>query len=188
MQFRQLLFIKNATAAVLNRRIHANTRQRMNHVGGIVDLSQPCEYDDCLMVSSYDQHGFKLSDGRAIFGSMCVFPRSILSWNVKNHLEICEETLSLFLTLQPKLDVLVLGIGDDAPTPELSIRIISLIKKYKMNIEVLPTRSACGHFNFLNTEHRIIGCGLIPPRRAVSLDSHNLGHSNRQSDIYDADD
>ena len=73
------------------------------------------------------------------------------------------QSLCLFFMLEPKLDVLILGIGDKGPTPNFSMRIINLMKKYQTNIEVLPTQAACGNFNFLNTEHRNVACGLIPP-------------------------
>jgi len=50
-----------------------------------------------------------------------------------------EESLSIFLVLEPKIDVLILGIGDQAPTPVFSKRIMEFMKKYKINVEVLRT-------------------------------------------------
>lgn len=65
--------------------------------------------------------------------------RSVLSWNVNSFEDINEESLSLFPTLEPKIDVLIIGIGDQSPPPSLSKRIVEFMKKYKINVEVLRT-------------------------------------------------
>lgn len=65
--------------------------------------------------------------------------RSVLSWNVNSFEDINEESLSLFPTLEPKIDVLIIGIGDQSPTAVLSRRIIEFMKKYRINVEVLRT-------------------------------------------------
>lgn len=65
--------------------------------------------------------------------------RSVLSWNVNSFEDINEKSLSLFPTLDPKIDVLIIGIGDQNPTPALSKRIIEFMKNYKINVEVLRT-------------------------------------------------
>lgn len=65
--------------------------------------------------------------------------RSVLSWNVNSFEDINEKSLSLFPTLDPKIDVLIIGIGDQSPTPALSKRIIEFMKNYKINVEVLRT-------------------------------------------------
>lgn len=48
-------------------------------------------------------------------------------------------------------------------TPSFSSNIISFMKKYNINVEVLPTEQACTTFNFLNGEGRIVAAALIPP-------------------------
>lgn len=63
----------------------------------------------------------------------------MLSWNINSFEDINEESLSLFPTLEPKIDVLIIGIGDQNPTPTLTKRIIKFMKKYKTNVEVLRT-------------------------------------------------
>lgn len=53
--------------------------------------------------------------------------------------DITEESLSLFTALDPKLDLLIIGIGDQTASPTLSKRILGFMKKYKINVEVLRT-------------------------------------------------
>lgn len=67
--------------------------------------------------------------------------RSVLSWNVGSVDDINEDTLSLFYILEPKIDILVLGLGDTIVTPEFTKRILAFMRKYKVNIEILTTES-----------------------------------------------
>lgn len=53
--------------------------------------------------------------------------------------DINEDSLSLFYTLEPKIDILVLGIGDQKVTPKFSRKIIEFMRKYRINVEVLST-------------------------------------------------
>lgn len=94
---------------------------------------------------------------------MAIFPRSVLSWNVESHEDITEESLSLFTALEPKIDLLVVGIGDQQTTPAFTRKIIEFMKKYRINVEVLNTEQACATFNFLNAEGRVVAAALIPP-------------------------
>ena len=64
-----------------------------------------------IYVTSFSSTGFKLSNTYGVVGPCILFPRTILSWNVANAKDITPESLTLFSLLEPKLDVLVLGIG-----------------------------------------------------------------------------
>ena len=86
-----------------------------------------------------------------------------MSWNISNYEEINDKSLSLFCVLEPKIDVLVIGSGDQPMTPKFSGNIISFMRKYGINVEVLPTEQACTTFNFLNAEKRMVAAALIPP-------------------------
>lgn len=70
---------------------------------------------------------------------MAIFPRSILSWNIQTVDDITEESLSLFCVMEPKLEILVIGVGDGDVSPALSNRIKGITRKYKINVEILPT-------------------------------------------------
>lgn len=89
--------------------------------------------------------------------------RTVMSWNVRNFEDVNEKSLSLFCVLEPKIDVLVIGSGDNVITPKFSAGIISFMRKYNINVELLPTEQACTTFNFLNGEGRIVGGALLPP-------------------------
>jgi NADH dehydrogenase [ubiquinone] 1 alpha subcomplex assembly factor 3 len=65
--------------------------------------------------------------------------------------------------MEPRLDILVLGIGDAQPAPAFRKEMFLLMKKHNINIEVMTTESACTTFNFLNAESRLVAAALIPP-------------------------
>lgn len=86
-----------------------------------------------------------------------------MSWNIKTFRDVNENTLSLFTVLEPKIDILVIGSGDEQITSEISKSIIQFMKKYRINVELLPTEQACTTFNFLNGEGRMTAAAIIPP-------------------------
>ncbi len=90
--------------------------------------------------------------------------------------DINEKSLSLFCVLDPKIDVLVIGTGDQATTPEFSRNIMAFMQKYKINVEVLRTEQACATFNFLNSEGRIVAAAMIPPN-VMNINENDLARS-----------
>ncbi|XP_055549808.1 NADH dehydrogenase [ubiquinone] 1 alpha subcomplex assembly factor 3 [Wyeomyia smithii] len=121
------------------------------------------EADAGLLINSYSQMGFRLSNDMVVIGPMAIFPRSVFSWNVSSHEDINEESLSLFSVLEPKVDILVVGIGDQQVTPSFSRKVLDFMRKHRINVEVLSTEQACATFNFLNAEGRVVAAALIPP-------------------------
>ena len=122
------------------------------------------ELDRGLMIDAYSQAGFRLNNGINVVGPMAIFPRTVLSWNVGNSENINEASLSLFGVLEPKIDILVIGVGDDKITPAFSKKIVEYMRKYRINVEVLSTEQACTTFNFLNHEGRVVAGAMIPPK------------------------
>lgn len=86
-----------------------------------------------------------------------------MSWNIDNFEQIDEKALSLFPLLEPKIDLLVIGIGDQQATPKFQLKILSFMKKHNINVEVLSTEAACTTYNFLASESRMVAAALIPP-------------------------
>lgn len=104
-----------------------------------------------------------------------------MSWNIDNFEEINEKTLSLFPLLDPKIDILVVGIGDQQASPKFQKNILTFMKKYNVNVEVLNTESACTTYNFLASEGRMVAAALIPPQNLiVTEDDYAKYMINRQ--------
>ncbi|KAK3855103.1 hypothetical protein Pcinc_038479 [Petrolisthes cinctipes] len=133
------------------------------------------ETDAGLMVDSFSQSGFRLNNGMMVIGPMAIFPKTVLSWRVNSSYDINEDSLSLFYLLEPKIDLLIIGIGDKGST--VDTKVIQFMKNKGINIELMPTESACTTFNFLNQEGRYVAGALIPP---ISL-------SIREDDVVQAE-
>ncbi|XP_046463416.1 LOW QUALITY PROTEIN: NADH dehydrogenase [ubiquinone] 1 alpha subcomplex assembly factor 3-like [Daphnia pulex] len=112
------------------------------------------------------------------FGPIAIFPKSILSWNVQSAEDINEDSLSLFYTLEPKIDILVIGIGD--PIKKLRHNIIKYMKDKKINLEISTTERACATFNFLNVEGRCVAGALIPPTK-YRINEDDIVSTQRQN-------
>uniref|UniRef100_A0AC35TNA5 NADH dehydrogenase [ubiquinone] 1 alpha subcomplex assembly factor 3 n=1 Tax=Rhabditophanes sp. KR3021 TaxID=114890 RepID=A0AC35TNA5_9BILA len=114
--------------------------------------------------------GFRMIDGSFLYGPIAVFPKTVLSWRVLTVDDITPESLSLFLMLQPKLDILVLGVGDKKNIDAVRKRIIPVMQKYRIGLELMPTEEAIATFNFLNSEDRYVAAALYPPDDLVVTD------------------
>lgn len=114
------------------------------------------------------------------------FYRSVLSWNVGDLNDINEASLSLFFVLEPKLDILVLGIGDEVDNFNFQKKLIPLSKKLKISFEILPTEHACATFNFLNAESRNVAGALIPPKHFETTMDDELKSKLRYQRLYES--
>lgn len=129
------------------------------------------EADAGLMVDAFSQVGFRLNNGLSVVGPVALFPKTVLSWRVRSVEDINEDSLSLFYLLEPKIDLLILGVGDKGTA--VNTNIIHFMKQKGITLEILPTESACTTFNFLNQERRYVAAGLIPPYNLAStIDDH----------------
>lgn len=140
--------------------------------------------DSPLMIDSYSRVGFRLNNGLLVFGPMAIFPTSVMAWNVADDKDITIDRLSLFLYLEPRLDVLIVGMGDLAAFNPNDTHILELLHKQKIVAEVLPTDRACATFNFLNSEKRFVAAALIPPRQVIVREADVLNlHLKQQKQL-----
>ena len=121
------------------------------------------EADRGIFIDSYSSMGFTLNTGIKIIGPCAIFPRSALHWNVQSIQDVNEESLSLFSLLDPKLDILVLGVGEQENLSKINPAIIRHLRAKKINVELLATDQALAVFNFLNAEKRYVAGAFIPP-------------------------
>ncbi|VDK87468.1 unnamed protein product [Dibothriocephalus latus] len=125
---------------------------------------------DGVYLVGYNQYSFVLSNGVKMYGPVAAFPRNVFSWNVTSPMDINEESLSLFFALEPKLDILLIGKG--SATEKIDHQgILRCCWKHNVNVEIYPTPTAIGTFNFLNAEERYVAAALIPPIRLDVFDS-----------------
>lgn len=146
------------------------------------------EADNGLMIDAYSEVGFRLNNNFTVLGPMIIFPRSVVSWNINDASEINEESLSLFTVLEPKVDLIVLGIGDDTDKLPKSFNILKFMRKYNLAVEILPTTKACPTFNFLSYEGRYVAGALIPPSKIEATDDDIMRTKLRYQKLYEQED
>lgn len=138
------------------------------------------------MIDAFSQAGFRLNNGINVVGPMAIFPRTVLSWSIGTAEDINEASLSLFSVLEPKVDILVIGVGDAKITPHFSRKIMEYMKKHRINVEVLSTEQACTTFNFLNHEGRVVAGALIPPKMInIYDDDLMLAQGDNRLKVFD---
>ncbi|KAI4468439.1 nuclear protein e3-3 [Holotrichia oblita] len=140
-----------------------------------------------LMINGFSQTGFRLNNDMTVLGPMAIFPRSVLSWNVGKPDDIDEESLCLFTVLEPKIDILVVGVGDKVHDLSFHKKLFPFARKHNINLEILPTDQACSTFNFLNAEGRYVAAALIPPEVIDSTDDDVLKSKMRYQSLYETD-
>lgn len=118
------------------------------------------DVNDRLLIDSYSTDGFRLNSGVFVCGPAAFFPRTLLSWDVEGPWDVTIDSLSLFWLMEPKPDILVLGVGDSGNTIADEVRIF--LNQKKINLMLLDTAQACGIFNFMNADHRNVAAALIP--------------------------
>jgi NADH dehydrogenase [ubiquinone] 1 alpha subcomplex assembly factor 3 len=132
------------------------------------------------MIDSYAQDGFRLNDDTKILGPCIVFPTAVLGWRIRSAADITEESLTLFLLLDPRLDLLIIGHGGpagtrDAVRPEVVLR----MRARGLGLEVLTTEQAISTYNFLAEEGRVVAAALIPPD-SVLIKDEDIVHTKER--------
>ncbi|XP_037800710.1 NADH dehydrogenase [ubiquinone] 1 alpha subcomplex assembly factor 3-like [Penaeus monodon] len=144
------------------------------------------EADSGLMVDAYSQVGFRLNNGMKVLGPIAIFPRSVLSWKVKSVEDINEDSLSLFHMLVPKIDLLVIGVGDKGN--KVDPHIVHYMKNKGITLEILPTETACTTFNFLNQERRYVAGAFLPPISLRVTDEDFVQSQRRRNKLFLSED
>lgn len=169
--FNQLPAVKNIVCKNSSRGF-SQTQVRQSYEGDgktyVTILNK--EHNAPLMIDSFSYAGFRLNNGLFVVGPVALFPQTILSWNVADDHEINEKSLSLFLNLAPRLDILLIGMGDSRQQQhqnQTKQNIMEMLRNLKPgdrpNIEVLPTEKAVTVYNFLTSEKRFVGAAMVPP-------------------------
>ncbi|EMP26596.1 NADH dehydrogenase [ubiquinone] 1 alpha subcomplex assembly factor 3 [Chelonia mydas] len=119
-----------------------------------------------MLIDSYSSRGFTIN-GDKVVGPCAIIPRAILQWNVGSYQDITEESLVLFRLLEPRIEILVLGMGDKVERLEPDV--LKFMRECGIAVEVQDTPNACATFNFLTSEGRATAAALIPPRAGGAL-------------------
>lgn len=80
----------------------------------------------------------------------------------------------MFFVLEPKLDLLIIGLDDNYDFAYIR-SIQDTVQKHNINVEILPVFRASTVFNFISDEGRFVAAALIPQKsRRVQFLPRNL--------------
>lgn len=114
-----------------------------------------------ILIDTYSSVGFRLNSGLFVMGPIALFPRTIFHWDVNSVADVNVKSLSLFWMVEPKVDILVIGTGDEGLTIDQETRIF--LKQKNISCEIMSSAKAAATFNFLNADNRNVAAALIPP-------------------------
>ncbi|KMQ82958.1 nadh dehydrogenase [Lasius niger] len=116
-----------------------------------------------LMVTRCDETGFLFNTGTQVVGPMVLFPRYAICWNIASGKHINDASLSLFSILEPKPDILIIGLDDKYDFLYLK-NLREVVQKLGIITEIVSVHNACTIFNFVNEEGRYVVAALIPKK------------------------
>ncbi|XP_032680928.1 NADH dehydrogenase [ubiquinone] 1 alpha subcomplex assembly factor 3 isoform X1 [Odontomachus brunneus] len=134
-----------------------------------------------ILISKCNKDGFTLHNGMVILGPTVLFPRQALCWNIASAKYINDTTLSLFTVLEPKPDLLIIGV-DSQYNLQFIRSTQKLMYKYNITVEILPVFQACKVFNFVNEEGRYVIAALIPQQSAHMLPRIDMKRATNSDD------
>lgn len=107
------------------------------------------EEEQKMMITGISNQGFRLVDGTFLYGPIAIFPKTVLSWRVVRPTDITPESLEFFFLLQPKLDIIVLGVGDKKDLDSVRKQVVKSLTGRKIGVEILPTVSFSHNYSLV---------------------------------------
>ncbi|UXI22651.1 pre-rRNA-processing protein TSR1 [Sarcoptes scabiei] len=129
------------------------------------------EFSKFLMVDSVNEFGFSFANGPFASGPIILFPSFIFQWKVKTIDDITPESLILFQMIEPRIELLILGIGHTKYWSAKSLNNLQKTLKQLTNlkIEIMPTRDAVTTYNFMLSDYRLIGGAFLPLPKEIDM-------------------
>ncbi|KAK4795206.1 hypothetical protein SAY86_013200 [Trapa natans] len=115
--------------------------------------------DDQLRFQRYTDTGFRVN-GVEYEGSLLCYGNFLMSWTPKKFSDITSDSLSIFRTMRPVPEILILGCGRHIEPVDPELR--HFICSTGMKLEVLDSRNAASTYNILNEEGRMVAAALLP--------------------------
>lgn len=115
--------------------------------------------EDQLRFQEFSDTGFKVN-GVMYEGSLLCVGNLAMSWTPKKFSDITAESLSIFKTMRPVPEILILGCGKYIQTVNPELR--NFIRSTGMKLEAIDSRNAASTYNILNEEGRMVAAAVIP--------------------------
>merc|ERR1712066_455868 len=149
------------------------------------------------MLLSVDQvlhMGFVVSGKQLMGKPIAMLPDTVLWWNIRTIKDITAESLALFYTCHPPLEIVIIGTGKKLEF--IDPREIEKLHKRGLKVEVMSTDKAAGTYNLLRNDRRV-GLAMLPTEREETPEEmkwekegmlDNRQSSDRVEKVYEKDD
>lgn len=113
-------------------------------------------------IDAYGNGGFRFA-GMSHRGSLLCLPTGMHAWAPTSSRELTLDALAPVLALADRLDVLLIGLGDDIAAIDPAIR--RAFRELSVIVEAVATGGAVRTYNILFAEERAVGAALIAVER-----------------------
>ncbi|KAF8053818.1 hypothetical protein N665_1372s0006 [Sinapis alba] len=115
--------------------------------------------EDQLRFQEFDETSFTVN-GVKYDGSLLCVGNLLMSWSPRSFSDITTDSLSIFQTVRPIPELLIVGCGRYNHPMNPQVR--QFVKSIGMKLETLDSRNAASTYNILNEEGRIVAAALLP--------------------------
>ncbi len=113
-------------------------------------------------IDAYGDLGFAFADMSHV-GSLLCLPNGMHAWGAKTASDISLKSLKPIIDMAEKIDILLIGMGEDIVFFDKKIR--AVLHKKSIIIEAVSTASAISTYNVLLAEKRNVAAALIAVKR-----------------------
>jgi uncharacterized protein len=123
-------------------------------------LAEPGEgfYPYQAPIDAYGNGGFRFA-GMSHRGSLLCLPTGMHAWQVTTASQLTLDSLGLVLDAAERIDVLLIGLGNDIAAIDPAIR--SAMRERRIIVEAIATGGAVRTYNILLAEERAVAAALI---------------------------
>jgi uncharacterized protein len=123
-------------------------------------LAEPGEgfYPYQAPIDAYGNGGFRFA-GMSHRGSLLCLPSGMHAWEVTAASQLTLDSLGLVLDAAERIDVLLIGLGNDIAAIDPAIR--SAMRERRIIVEAIATGGAVRTYNILLAEERAVAAALI---------------------------
>jgi uncharacterized protein len=109
-------------------------------------------------LDAYGNGGFRFA-GMSHRGSLLCLPTGMHAWDVRSPAALTLESLGLVLEAADRIDVLLIGLGNDIAAIDPAIR--AAMRERQIILEAIGTGGAVRTYNILLAEERAVAAALI---------------------------
>lgn len=139
-------------------RVQSKVVKSESGIGKGVDLFETID-KQTQVIKGYTDNSF-LINNVLVNQSVILFPQTMLLWDARDYDDITIESLSVFATIYPTIEILFIGCGE-VMTKRFPKQIYDHYRDRGIVIEACDTKNAAATFNVLVSEGRNVGAALL---------------------------